>query len=311
MTVIRKPRKPLALLAVGLLISALTAALAFQNELRAHLDFPLMLFSFAILVAVVAWYFQRLRSLELEYNASRTLERNRQVMATISDVVFRADFSGRLVYVNQAWEQVAGSTPQSIIGTSIVRYLHPEDQPLLEQYMQRVREGTTETLRADLRLRREDGRLLWCRLTARPYSTVESGDVVIGTLNDIQQQQEQMRIQSARMSVLDGLLGEAGMQLLADRLVREWEGLRNGQRASIILVSEADGTLCNLAACGAGKEFTGALEGVKPGASQSHSLADMYRDAAAPQPTWSATQMLRWIQPKVPGVIRCAATPGR
>lgn len=73
MTVIRKPRKPLALLAVGLLISALTAALAFQNELRAHLDFPLMLFSFAILVAVVAWYFQRLRSLELEYNASRTL----------------------------------------------------------------------------------------------------------------------------------------------------------------------------------------------------------------------------------------------
>lgn len=304
-------RKPAVMLVVGLLAAGVTAALAFQTELRARFDLPLLLFACAIAAIMVAWYFQRLHALELESNASRTLERNREIMATISDAVFRADFSGRLVYVNQAWEQIAGNTPQSVLGSSILQYLHVDDQSLLKDYLRRVRQGEGHTLRSDLRLRREDGRFHWCRLTARPYSTTESGDVVIGTLNDIQQQQEQMRIQSARMSVLNGLLGDAGMQNLADRLIQEWGALRPGQRASIVLANEADGTLYALAVPATARELLQQLEGLTPGESQQNSLAGMYSDTSIfvadvlEDPHWTPLRDLA----KAHGVAACWVVP--
>ncbi|GGD08519.1 bifunctional diguanylate cyclase/phosphodiesterase [Halopseudomonas salina] len=270
--------KPLATLVAGLLVAALTAVLAFNTQWRGQFDLFMLLLAIAVAVMAIAWYLQRLHTLELERNASTTLERNREVMSAITDAVFRADYSGRLVYVNQAWAQIAGNMPRSILGSSILHFLHAEDQPLLDNYLRRVREGHSDTLRINLRLRREDGRYHWCRLTARPYSTVESGEVVIGTLNDIQQQQEQMRIQSARMSVLDGLLGDAGIQDLANRLVLEWEALQTGQRASIVLKNEIGGALQVLAAPNSAHELIIPREAAAPVDLSYTGLAGLYRD---------------------------------
>lgn len=294
MTFTGSSRKSLLALAAGLICALLTTALmagaaGFEQGLAALLAPGL-----AAGLLIYAWYAQRQHSLELERNVSRTLERNRQIMSTISDVVFRADFSGRLVYVNQAWFLVAGKEAQSVVGSSIFEHLHVDDCPVLEEYLHRVRGGETPTLKTNLRVRRPDGRYHWCRLTARPYTTVESGEVVIGTLNDIQQQQEQMRIQSARMSVLDGLLGETGMQELAKRLIYEWEALQSGQQAMVVLSGEADGRLYPLAAPSLKEGLAQALEGAVPGIDADLALARMYRDSpvfvadVTTDPSWSA-----------------------
>lgn len=298
MILIESSRKSVVAMVAGLVCVVMTAALLLQYTDRQHLALVLLSFLIASSLLAYAWYSQWLHSLRLQLDVSRTLERNRQILSTISDVIFRADFTGRLIYVNHAWLQVAGEDAQSALGSSIIQHLHVDDRPLLEQYLQRVRAGEVHTLRTNLRLRRPDSRYHWCRLTARPYTTVESGAVVIGTLTDIQQQQEQMRIQSARTSVLDGLLGDAGMQDLADRLIREWEALQNAQQAMIVLIRETDGRLHALAAPNLDEGLIQAVEGAVPGELADVGPARMYRKDAvfvadvAADPRWDAHRTL-------------------
>lgn len=278
MTLTGSLRKSVLALLAGLACMVAATIVLLQESLLADLWPALLFLVMASGLSVFAWSIQRRHASSLEQDVSRTLERNRQIMSTINDVVFRADFFGRLVYVNEAWLQVAGKDARSVLGSSILEHLHADDCPLLEAYLLRVRNAETYTLQANLRLRRPDGRYHWCRLTARPYTTIESGEVVIGTLNDIQQQQEHMRIQSARMSVLDGLLGDAGMQDLANRLIHEWEALQTGQQAMIVLAGETDGRLHPLAAPSLHASFVQLLEGAMPGVDAEPGPARMYID---------------------------------
>lgn len=293
MTPAGSSRKAVIALGAGL-VFALTAVVLLTGTVGERPLFVVLAMAAATSLFVFSWNWQRLHSLQLECDASRTLDRNRQVMKTITDLVFRCDFAGRLVYVNQAWLHVAGNQAQTVLGSSIKDHVHDEDRSIVEEYLKRVCAGEVHTLRTNLRLRRPDGRYQWCRLTARPYTTVESGDVVIGTLNDIQYQQEQMRIQSARMSVLDGLLGDAGMQEIADRLIPEWEVLQSGQRAMIVLAGEADGRLHILAAPSLDPRLVRPLEGAIPGDNAELGIAQLYRDS--PVFVSDVTADPRWVE---------------
>lgn len=201
---------------------------------------------------------------QLRGDARATLERNIEVMATIRDVVFRAEFDGRLVYVNRAWQDLTGMDAQSVRGRSILEGIHEGDRGLLEDYLQQVSNGHTGPLQADVRLRDLAGRYRWSRVDARPYLTVESGAVIIGTLKDIQAQQEQVMIQSARLNVLDGLLGKSGMRELASQLAKAWEAVQMGQRVSVLLLDPETGTLQTLAAPSMPVQYNQALNGTLP-----------------------------------------------
>lgn len=218
------------------------------------------------IVAILLFQLYRTRAQvrQLRRDASAALERNIQVMAAVRDVVFRADFSGRLVYVNQAWQNLTGMDAAGARGQSVFAGVHEDDRGLLGDYLDQVKQGHTAPLETDLRLRDVAGRYRWSHLTARPYLTVESGAVIIGTLQDIQAQQEQAMIQSARLNVLDGLLGRTGMRELTRQLAEAWESVQKDQRVSVLLVDPDKGTLQTLAAPSMPEQYNQALSGIRP-----------------------------------------------
>ncbi|WP_149331564.1 bifunctional diguanylate cyclase/phosphodiesterase [Halopseudomonas laoshanensis] len=248
---------------------------------------------------------------QLRRDARAALERNIQVMAAVRDVVFRAEFDGSLVYVNRAWQDLTGMDAASVRGHSILEGFHESDRGLLKDYLHQVRGGHTEPLQADLRLRDLAGRYRWSRLTARPYLTTESGAVIIGTLQDIQAQQEQAMIQSARLNVLDGLLGKAGVREMASQLAKAWENVQMGQRVSVLLLDPDTGALQTLAAPSMPEQYNQALNGTMPAegvgscGTAIHRGEPVYVSDVRNDPLWQDFQDLA----ELGSVVSCWSTP--
>ncbi len=248
---------------------------------------------------------------QLRRDARAALQRNIQVMAEVRDVVFRVEFDGRLIYVNRAWQDLTGMDAASVRGHSILEGFHEGDRGLLKDYLRLVTEGHTAPLRADLRLRDLAGRYRWSRLTARPYITVESGAVIIGTLQDIQAQQEQAMIQSARLNVLDGLLGKAGIRSMASQLAKAWENVQLGQRVSVLLLDPDTGTLQTLAAPSMPEQYNQALNGTMPDegvgscGTAIHRGEPVYVSDVRNDPLWQDFQDLA----ELGSVVACWSTP--
>ena len=67
--------------------------------------------------------------------------------------------------VNDAYCELVGYSRRELDGGDFLGDFHPEDQPALEALIQDIIAGTTDQFRADARLVRKDGEIVWARLT--------------------------------------------------------------------------------------------------------------------------------------------------
>ena len=67
--------------------------------------------------------------------------------------------------VNDAYCELTGYSPRELDGRDFLGDIHPEDQPALETLIQDVRSGAVSLIRADARLVRKDGEIVYGRLT--------------------------------------------------------------------------------------------------------------------------------------------------
>jgi len=67
--------------------------------------------------------------------------------------------------VNETYCELTGYSRREMSGADFLSFFHPEDQPALEILIQDVLSGEADQIGADARLIREDGRILWVRLT--------------------------------------------------------------------------------------------------------------------------------------------------
>jgi PAS domain S-box-containing protein len=67
--------------------------------------------------------------------------------------------------VNDAYCELAGYSRRELGGGDLLGDFHPEDQPALEALIQDVASGVTDQIRADARLVRKDGEIVWASLT--------------------------------------------------------------------------------------------------------------------------------------------------
>jgi hypothetical protein len=67
--------------------------------------------------------------------------------------------------VNDAYCELTGYSPGELVGGDLLGDFHPGDQPALEALLQDVIAGATDQFRADARLVRKDGEIVWARLT--------------------------------------------------------------------------------------------------------------------------------------------------
>ena len=225
-------------------------------------------------------------------DAARVMRRNMQVLGNIQDVIYRTDLEGRIAYINPAWQDLTDIPPTDVLGRNLLEFIRSGRGSELEDFFDRVRGGDSEALQATVKVLARNGRYRWATLTAKRFTTLETGSAVIGTLHDTHGDQQQARLQAARNSVLDGLLSQTSLDTLLDRIASEWEIFQPGQRVTILL-SRADGSLTVAAAPSFGTDYRMRLEGLVPGPMMGSCGAAVYRGEpvyvadASTDPLWA------------------------
>ncbi|HET7583878.1 MAG TPA: MHYT domain-containing protein [Gemmatimonadaceae bacterium] len=106
-------------------------------------------------------------------------ERYRSVMSEISEVIFRTDAEGRWTFLNPAWTQITGFTPEETLGKLLLDSIHPEDRSASVEQCRPLMEGKADYCRHEVRYRTKDGEPRWVEVHAR--ATRNAAGTLIGT----------------------------------------------------------------------------------------------------------------------------------
>lgn len=114
--------------------------------------------------------------------------------------ICRLDLEGRVATANPALAEMWGCSADSLRGRSLLELVHPEDRDGALDRLREVRESEMDRLPFELRVRREDGSVVWCSVTAGLLRAPD-GHVTgsVGMVEDVTERRQQaeraMRIQ--------------------------------------------------------------------------------------------------------------------
>ncbi len=117
--------------------------------------------------------------------------RYRSVLDSVHEVIFQTDGDGHFVFLNHAWTEITGFTPEESVGRHYLEFLHPEDHDAsrgrFRSMMGRERSGT----RSQVRFLTRDGGTRWVEAFSRPVLS-DRGEVVgiTGTIADITERRQ-------------------------------------------------------------------------------------------------------------------------
>ena len=115
-------------------------------------------------------------------------ERYRNLVESISDVVYAIDSSGVLTYISPVVKNTLGYEPDELIGRQFLEFVHKEDHDLLMRRFSELREGIVR--HSDYRVIGKHGDIKWVRTLTNPI--IEEGGFVgaRGVLIDITERKQ-------------------------------------------------------------------------------------------------------------------------
>ncbi|MBS0545727.1 MAG: PAS domain S-box protein [Proteobacteria bacterium] len=108
---------------------------------------------------------QSLRTLNRALQDSQ--ERYRQMVESVSSVIFRLDASGKLLFLNAAWKRLSGFDVAHSLGRPLIDFLHPDDRDTARERFAGIMRGDARACTCQLRLRTREGEMRWTELTGR------------------------------------------------------------------------------------------------------------------------------------------------
>ncbi len=132
------------------------------------------------------WSFRDITDRRRAEAALRESEERFRVLADVSPVgIFSSDTTGRTVFVNRRWCEIAGLTPEQALGDGWKVALHPDDRSrVAASWAEAVNHG--ESSAAEFRFVRPDGTVTWLvgqsRAQLRPDGTLAG---YVGTITDV------------------------------------------------------------------------------------------------------------------------------
>jgi len=121
------------------------------------------------------WLRQRNEALEKETTAlSQSLDKYRQLVENINEVLFALDKEGKVTFVSANVEQIGGYRPEEIIGRLFTDFVHPEDQAERFKSFQEIFSGKDQVM--EYRFVTRKGEPRWIR--SHSQRILQNGEVV-------------------------------------------------------------------------------------------------------------------------------------
>ncbi|MBI4755746.1 MAG: PAS domain S-box protein [Betaproteobacteria bacterium] len=176
-------------------------------------------------------------------------QRYRSVVDRIHEVVFQTDAEGRWTFLNQAWEEITGFSPDESLGKPFPDHLHADDGPCAMELLGSLTGRHAAPVRHEVRALHKRGGYRWVEVNARPIPGAPGAVAgASGTLRDITQVREAQLALEAHRNHLEHLVAARTAEVHAAEA-----------QLRLILESSADGlygmdahgriTFANPAAC--------------------------------------------------------------
>ncbi|MDD5677427.1 MAG: ABC transporter substrate-binding protein [Kiritimatiellae bacterium] len=88
-------------------------------------------------------------------------ERFRSFVENANDIIYTLDQNGILTYVSPNWKDILGHDAREVIGQPFVRYVHPDDVPACNAYLERVITTGKRISGVEYRVQHHDGTWRW------------------------------------------------------------------------------------------------------------------------------------------------------
>lgn len=128
------------------------------------------------------------RRKEIEAALLYSEEEYRSVVEGVTQIIFRSDVRGRLLFLNPAWTELTGFPVGESLSSSLADYIHVDDRQRVMTLFRDAAEGRLPALACDLRLRCGAGQERWFSLHARGGIDAGGEAIVAGVLSDLDAQ---------------------------------------------------------------------------------------------------------------------------
>ena len=108
-----------------------------------------------------------------------------EVVDSVSQVLFRTDEEGRLVFLNDYWCELSGFTVEQSRLHPLCDFLHPDDCERARNALRGLLNGESAAWSAELRLRTRGGEIRWIGVDCRRVTDKRDVSWIAGTLDDI------------------------------------------------------------------------------------------------------------------------------
>jgi PAS domain S-box-containing protein len=181
--------------------------------------------------------------------------------------VFRTNADGEALYVNEAWCEMAGMTPEQAMGMGWVEAIHADDRERVSQEWIRATKSGAE-FHTNYRMQSLSGKVIRVHDTAVALRD-RDGEITgfLGSVTDVTQRRRvEVRTEGER-AVLELLASAAPLSEILDRLARSYEEVFPGMLCSVLLLDDEGRHLRHGAAPSLPREFCEAVNGIEIGPS--------------------------------------------
>ncbi|AGL14065.1 bifunctional diguanylate cyclase/phosphodiesterase [Actinoplanes sp. N902-109] len=173
----------------------------------------------------------------------RKEQRFRSLVQNSSDVV-TITRDGVIDYISPAVERVLGHSPESMVGSNIMLRVHPEDEAIMRENVQRVTAGPGTTATYQVRIAHQDGSYRMMEITSANMLDEPSVRGIVSNSRDVTETVEAHQRLSYEASH-DVLTGLANRALFSERVEAAVRRAGPEQSISIVLVDLDDFKIVN------------------------------------------------------------------
>lgn len=156
--------------------------------------------------------------IQMEKALKASEEKYRLHVENSFDVLFTLDLQGNFVYASPAWERHFGFDASTLVGKPFIPYAHPDDVPLLVDYLQRCLSSGKSLTSPEYRVRHADGRWIWFVANGTPFVNSQGEMQYIGVAHDITQERQGKETIAERSREMERLTYVASHDLRAPLL---------------------------------------------------------------------------------------------